>query len=234
MLDKVPKGADIRVKLWSDVPNDLDGALIRIRHVWHKPSVSEKEWIAHLEKEEAERAKRIREAEKREAERPKESPGKTPRIERVVTKRVSVPDGPPPPARVEVKPPQPSVHAEWVPGYWHWADLAAESERAESGRSRWVWIRGMWRVPEADVAGGLTARAPRPPPTARYEERPPAPVAAAVWTPGYWQWDGGAFVWIEGAWRVAPSGRHRWRAPTWRASASGAIFVPGGWIHLGH
>jgi hypothetical protein len=54
-------------------------------------------------------------------------------------------------------------------------------------------------------------------------------VATAVWTPGQWQWDGRAYVWIAGAWRIPPTREHEWKPATWSVSTRGAIFVPGGW-----
>lgn len=41
----------------------------------------------------------------------------------------------PPPARVEVKPPQPITSAVWAQGYWHYAS------------GQWVWVPGHWAQP---------------------------------------------------------------------------------------
>lgn len=145
----------------------------------------------------------------------------------------------PPPPRVEVKPPQPSTHAEWIAGYWQ--------------RDReWIWSPGFWRVPESDLVAEQTIAAPVAPPPLKTEEPPPAPVAQAtvtpaptspaptspapravpvnlVWTPGYWTWNGTAYIWIEGAWRIAPHATARWVPPTWSSRRGRYILQPGGW-----
>ncbi len=41
---------------------------------------------------------------------------------------------PPPPVKVEVKPPKPAPHAVWIPGHWKW-----------NGR-RYVWVPGHWEL----------------------------------------------------------------------------------------
>jgi hypothetical protein len=188
------KGTPIRVHVWSATPNDVRGALVRVIHQTGKPNVSDQEWAKHLEKEERERARR-------------HEPG-APLTEEA---------GPPPPARVEAQAPRPSVHAEWVPGYW----LRAEGQ--------WLWIAGQWRVPEADVSGGLTTCAPGAPPSPRRDASGP-PRAGVVWADGYWGWDGQAWVWVAGGWRVPPQAGVIWRAPSWRPDARGVVFVPEVWI----
>ncbi len=47
---------------------------------------------------------------------------------------------PPPPARVEVVPPEPSATAVWVDGEWLWR------------RQRWAWLPGRWVAPPAGQA----------------------------------------------------------------------------------
>lgn len=127
-------------------------------------------------------------------------------------------DAPPPP-RTEVKPPRPSVHAEWIPGFWQ-------------HEQQWVWSAGFWRVPEADITAQQTASAPVAPPPVKTEPTPPpAPAASAslVWTPGYWAWNGSAYIWIDGAWRIPPHSGATWVTPSWSAHGSVHVFVPGGW-----
>ena len=125
-------------------------------------------------------------------------------------------DAPPPP-RVESKPPRPSVHAEWIPGFW---------QREQT----WLWSAGFWRVPEADIAAEQTIQAPVAPPAAKPETvAAPAASAALVWTPGYWAWNGSAYLWIEGAWRIPPQAGARWVAPSWAPRRGGVVLVPGGW-----
>jgi len=131
-------------------------------------------------------------------------------------------DAPPPP-RAEVKPPRPSLHAEWIPGFW-------QRDRT------WVWSAGFWRVPDADIAAEQTAQAPVAPPPAKAEAPPPPATASAtlVWTPGYWAWNGGAYIWIDGAWRIPPKPGAQWVGPTWHARGSVHVLAPGGWsIRIG-
>lgn len=131
------------------------------------------------------------------------------------------PSGPPPAALAEVVPPRLSLHATWRPGYWHWLDRA------------WVWLAGQWRVPQADIDAAQTTTAPAAPPAEQVEEVPPAPTTVAIWIPGFWQWDGAAWVWVAGSWQLRPSARATWRAPSWRASGATFVLVPGGWITVG-
>jgi hypothetical protein len=68
------------------------------------------------------------------------------------------------------------------------------------------WIAGLRDVPDEDVQRELTVQAPTPPlPAPAHDEPPePQPTPTAVWTPGSWQWDGRAYVWIAGTWRIPP------------------------------
>ncbi|AKF03244.1 YXWGXW repeat-containing protein [Sandaracinus amylolyticus] len=259
-------GTPIRIRVWSDLPNDLEGATFVLVHWIAQPNVPEEEWIAHLrherEQREREDAERHAEAERRNAEwqahcnthhedeacwgpggyhgaveRMQRAQADAPRIERERAEREARmeaerarrpevapppppparPDGPPPAPRAELRPPQPSVHATWTPGYWHWH------------AARWVWIGGTWDVPEEDIVREQTVRAPEAPPPPQVEARPAAPAPGMVWIEGYWQWDGARFVWIAGRWDLPRGQGASWQPPTWRVGAGGAVFVPGRW-----
>jgi hypothetical protein len=134
--------------------------------------------------------------------------------------KIPEPDGPPPPPRADDQPPRPSDNAEWRPGYWQWTGQI------------WFWIAGLWRVPDEDIARERTVHAPAAPPPARAETPAPAPpVVAAVWTPGYWQWNGRAFIWIPGSWQLPPGAGVTWRPTRWILRAGGIhVLVPGGWV----
>lgn len=220
-LPKLRRGSAIRVRVWSEEPNDLRGAVLRLAHAIEVPNVSEAEWERHLAKKEAKREKRERERERS----PKASEAELRRRlaeaeawQEYEEERARRPSRPPPQSRGETPPPRPSVNAEWVPGYWHWAD------------KDWAWIGGQWRVPGADVRDGLTVRAPHAPPALRAETRPARPARDMVWMPGYWQWNGSTFIWVPGTWVLAPRRDSAWRAPSWRAVDGGVVFVPGGWL----
>jgi hypothetical protein len=136
----------------------------------------------------------------------------------------SVKTPPPPAPRAETQPPRPSRNARWIPGYWLYAEASFH------------WISGMWDVPEEDIRQELTVQAPTPPPATPHDDRPsePAPTKTAVWTPGSWQWDGRAYIWIAGAWRVPPDEQHTWQPSGWTVRAGASVFVPGGWrIRIG-
>lgn len=155
-LTRTEPGIDLHVRLWSDVPNDLEGTVFLIRHLTSKKSKAEvdKEW-EELAQEQAKKP-------------PKDVP-KDPR-------RVPEHDAPPAPL-VEARPAQPTANATWIAGYWQWtgsqwgwvagfwrdARVAMPEPRLEvpgqmpsaaavwvggSWQLRagaWIWVRGHWR-----------------------------------------------------------------------------------------
>jgi hypothetical protein len=131
----------------------------------------------------------------------------------------------PPPARAESQPPRPSPNAAWIPGYWQFTD-------------GWLWSAGFWRVPQQDIEQEKTVEAPKPPPPPKVEPPPPTEVAyhqarRAIWTPGYWMWNGSGYIWIAGAWRIPDGAEMTWQPPTWRPSRRGtSIYVPGGFVRI--
>lgn len=54
------------------------------------------------------------------------------------------------------------------------------------------------------------------PPAPIVEVVPPVPRVGYAWTPGYWGWNGGRYVWVRGAYALPPR--------------VGAAFVPGRWV----
>jgi hypothetical protein len=205
-LGRLPAGSPIRVVLFSPTPNDLAGARIRIVHSRLQPTVDDETWARHLDQQARERAARDREP---------EPVAQTARPPNDQLATLTVPTAPA--ARPDPSPPRPSTSAEWLPGYWHW-----------TGRD-WLWLRGQWRVPASDVVAGKTQRAPHAPPALRSENAARVDAAGVVWVPGYWAWDGRAYVWIDGAIQRVPSDATSWQPPTWRVDVNGAIFVPGAW-----
>jgi hypothetical protein len=113
------------------------------------------------------------------------------------------------------------VNATWRPGYWQWID------------STWVWLAGVWRVPDADIVAEQTTTAPIAPPPVKVEAPPTAPVATVVWVPGFWQWDGAAWIWIAGTYQLRPTASLTWRAPAWKPRGNVHVLVPGAWIRIG-
>ncbi len=216
----IQAGLRVGVELWFAEPNDLEGALFVLEHTVSDEGTTPETYQAYRDAYDAWSA-RYRAALDAEvaagAERTDFDPGAT---------------APPPPARTETPPPRPSQNATWVPGYWMRGE--GEAATAPGAVNGWVFLPGFWRVPPSDIAQELTVRAPEPPPPPRIEPeetKGPSPAANAVWTPGYWQWNGAAYVWIAGAYRVPPSAGQRWTPSTWRVGVGGrgAVFVPGGW-----
>ena len=198
--------AHLVVDLWSDEPNDLEGLVFVIEKKAVIADMTVERWQAYRDASDAwhERYMAFLNGEV--------ASGRTTLLDSTVK------TPPPPPARVEAPPPRPSRNARWIPGYWHY-DAAA-----------FHWIAGLWQVPDEDIAQDLTVHAPKPPPPAPVEQpQERRPTATAVWTPGQWQWDGRAYVWIAGAWRIPPSRQHTWQPAGWSIRAGGAIFAPGGW-----
>jgi hypothetical protein len=236
VLAALRAGSEIKLVLWSEVPNDFDGVTFFAGHRIGTPSVSEAKWVAHLQREQAKREREWQteqaEADKRRAFCAAHHEDETcwgtggyaawQRAHEQERARPAPPephaaDRPPPPAHVETPPPRPSLHAEWIPGRWTWEGL------------EYRWLAGLWRVPEEDRASGQTAEAPTPPPAARREAVSAAPAPGWVWTPGYWAWTGAAWVWAAGSWQVPPAGAS-WRPSRWINRGARVRLDPGGWI----
>jgi WXXGXW repeat (2 copies) len=205
--DGIAIDAHFVVDLWSDEPNDLDGLVFVVEKSAADAGMTLERWHAYQNAENAwfKAYMANLDIEVRA--------GRT----RIIEAKVKTP--PPPPPRAEVQPPRPSRHARWIPGYWFYED------------AKFHWIAGLWDVPEEDVQRALTVQAPTPPPAAPAHDQPtePQPTSTAVWTPGSWQWDGRAYVWVAGAWRIPPDAEHTWQRATWTVNAGKATFVPGGW-----
>jgi WXXGXW repeat (2 copies) len=70
---------------------------------------------------------------------------------------------------------------------------------------------------------------------------PPAPIVEEpygvapgpyyVWTPGFYDFVGGTWVWRRGTWRRRPHPVDRWVAPRWEHEGNGYRFHEGGWQH---
>ena len=93
------------------------------------------------------------------------------------------PTAPPPPARVEIVPPKPTVGSVWVNGYYVWDGYV------------WVWASGAYRIPPEDLRPPPSA--PPPPPVAE-PQRPPSAGPLAQWTAGRWVFTATGWVWLAG------------------------------------
>ncbi len=158
---------------------------------------------------------------------------------------------PPPPERVETRPPQPSHGHVWISGHWRWQEGAYVWISGHWARppgpgyawvpARWVQREGAWYYREGHwtpaPATAPTVYIPPPaysvnvseaPPAALQERQPPAPYAGAVWIPGYWHWSGHRYVWVVGTWSAPRSG-YAWVPSQWQATHHGWKWVPGHW-----
>ncbi len=95
MAKLIRPGAQLRVRVWSELPNDLDGVVFMVRHLVSRNSVEED----NRSMDEASREGRTY----------------TPPPPDPIARR-----GPPPAALVEAVPPRPNARAVWIPGYWTW------------------------------------------------------------------------------------------------------------------
>ncbi|MFL6626468.1 MAG: hypothetical protein ACJ8G1_08505 [Vitreoscilla sp.] len=66
------------------------------------------------------------------------------------------------------------------------------------------------------------------PPPMLVEEVPPQPDPYAVWTGGYWTWQGD-WVWCAGRWVDPPRREYLWVEPYYEHRADRVIFIPGYW-----
>lgn len=85
---------------------------------------------------------------------------------------------------------------------------------------------------DADADSDVVLLTPPAPPVVA---RPPRPFSDAVWTEGYWTWNGNGFVWVDGTWMHAIPGR-RWVPWRWDYQHGHWTLIPGGWVpsHEGH
>jgi len=205
--DNVAIDAHFVIDVWSDEPNDLEGLVFVVEKSAVVADMTLQRWHAYRDASDAYYKAYMANLDV------EVRAGRT----KLLDSKVTTP--PPPPPCAEAQPPRPSRHARWVPGYWFYED------------AKFHWIAGLWDVPEEDVQRALTVQAPTPPPAAPVHDEPTEtqPTRTAVWTPGSWQWDGRAYIWVAGAWRIPPDAQHTWQRATWTINAGKAIFAPGGW-----
>ena len=66
------------------------------------------------------------------------------------------------------------------------------------------------------------------PPPMLVEVPPPQPYPDAVWTGGYWAWEG-RWYWAAGRWSPPPRPHYVWVQPYYEHRADVVVFVPGFW-----
>lgn len=67
------------------------------------------------------------------------------------------------------------------------------------------------------------------PPAAPYEAVPAPPPGAMVWRPGFWRWDGRAYVWAPGRYVRPPHPGAMWVAGHWVARGNHWVWRRGHW-----
>jgi WXXGXW repeat (2 copies) len=67
------------------------------------------------------------------------------------------------------------------------------------------------------------------PPAPVVEAVPPPPAPGYVWQPGYWSWNGVQYVWVPGAYVVAPFVHAVWVPGAWVRRGPGWVWTPGHW-----
>jgi hypothetical protein len=103
---------------------------------------------------------------------------------------------------------------------------------------------------ETDTAGVLTVeivevtayrtKEPSQVPAAKPETKGKAPVANAVWTPGFWDLRAGrntapraGWVWVPGDWTTPPAKGARWDPAHWGWSNEWWSWIPAHWVRPG-
>lgn len=67
------------------------------------------------------------------------------------------------------------------------------------------------------------------PPPPMPDPIPVSPGSNYIWMPGYWSWNGAAWVWVAGRWAVCPWQGAVWIGGHWVRSATGFVWIPGYW-----
>ncbi|MFA5940495.1 MAG: YXWGXW repeat-containing protein [Sinimarinibacterium sp.] len=67
------------------------------------------------------------------------------------------------------------------------------------------------------------------PPAAKKSAPPTASKVGYVWSSGYWNWNGSAYVWTEGSWVAVVEPAKKWVEPTWTQQGTKWYFTAGHW-----
>jgi hypothetical protein len=133
-------------------------------------------------------------------------------------------------------------NVQWIPGYWAWDPerndfiwvsgvwrqtppgqtyVSGYWEQVEGG---WRWVPGFWAPATAEQLEYL------PPPPDSLEQGPVAPPPAedCIYSPGYWVFRQGNYLWHPGCWLRARPG-WVWVPPRYVWTPAGCLFLPGYW-----
>ncbi len=98
------------------------------------------------------------------------------------------------------------------------------------------WVAPVEDAATAGALPGTTQTAPTlpivttdEPPPLRQDAQPPLPAEGYLWTPGYWRWGPGRYVWVSGLWVRPPGAGLLWTPGYWIRQSGGYAFQPGHW-----
>jgi len=213
-------GLQLRVRIWSLVPNDLQGVVFSLRHDIYKPSSGDAAFEAHLrklmEKRRRRRVARVRKRRQRPAPQPISSATlqrrrveyERRRLRQERQRRDKI-------RRARLRREYCASHLKdrecWGPGGFrtHLVMNARAADRAKYCRSNRndarCWSRTERYRRQLRWRRKTITRRPSkptgPPPPPRAETQSPRPSTNAQWRPGYWHWAAG-WKWLAGQWRV--------------------------------
>jgi hypothetical protein len=81
----------------------------------------------------------------------------------------------------------------------------------------------------AEPGGTVVAPVAPPPPRAEMPPSPPPRHEHYDWQPGYWRWNGRAYVWVPGHYAQRPHRMAVWVPGHWQRRQGGWIWIPGHW-----
>ncbi len=217
----LPKGADIKIELWSEQPNDFSRTyLVLTQSAMVPPDGNDAKWQAHLDELRADDQRKAREAEEERKKQEAEEIAK---------------------AREESRCAQLQTSDKQCAGEGYKTGSERAAEAAEDRRCEALALRNSiddkcrsigWHndnerpdygrtappPPPPTVTTNVTPQIPsgpqkhdadRPPPPPQAEAQTPRPSEHAEWVPGSWQWSGFDWVWLSGGWRVPEADRQQ-------------------------
>ncbi len=79
----------------------------------------------------------------------------------------------------------------------------------------------------AEVYVGFGPRFGPPPPPRRVMVVRPGP--RHVWVPGYYRWNRGRYLWVNGYWTIPPRPHAVWAPGYWAPRRTGYVWISGYW-----
>lgn len=198
-------GQPIRVRVYSTIPNPLEGVTFVIVQSNRRPNVSEEEYLAYLQEKaaEEEREQLEREAEARERSVAAPSRGQRRRAARAEERAREARERPitAPSRRQRRRTARAEARAREVAERREFCDAHRESEECW-GEGGYEGQQRRAAEREAALEAARHAEPDGPPPPPRAEVQGPKPSLHALWVPGYWRWIPREWVWIAGRWNV--------------------------------